>query len=750
MTDASRALACARTLFMAGTAAIAAPAFAFDHVSDAGGADAIVVTGTRGNAIEQPPATIESRDAARIARTTNVINSEDVLRYLPSLLVRKRHIGDTQAPLATRTSGVGASARSLIYVDDVLLSALIGNNNTSASPRWGMVSPDEIERVDVLYGPFSAAYPGNSIGAVVNFTTRLPDGPTGSLSAGASVQKFSQYATSGTYPATQLSATAGDRHGALAWFVSANHVTSQSQPLAYVTVAKPSATSAAGVPATGAVETLNRAGAPIFVIGAGAFEHQQQDNFKLKLGLDVAPGLRLTYRGGLFLNDTDAEARTYLGTAAGPAYAGALNLRGRAVNVPASAFSNNVYRQATRHWMHALTADGAAGALQWEAVASLYDFDKDVQRIPSAALPGALVGGGQGGGGQVSGGQGGGAGSITRLDGTGWRTLDLKARVGRGAAPRHDVSFGGHFDLFKLDSRRWTTDDWLSGSEGALVQAAQGRTRTIALWLQDRIEVGSAWQLTLGGRYEWWRAYDGFNFSLSPALSVEQRERRSRGLSPKASLRWAPSGHWSVTASACQAYRYPTVSDLYQAVSTGPSISVPDPTLRPERARSEELAIERIGEGGTIRLSLFNEAIREALIAQTAPLLPGSGSLFSYVQNIPRVRTRGAELAFDHHLFTPALTLSGSVTLAAPKVLEDPAFPAAEGKNLPQVPQRRATLLLTYQAPGGASLTAAARYSSRSFGTIDNSDRVTHTYQGFENYLVFDLRAQFRIGGHWE
>ena len=70
--------------------------------------------------------------------------------------MRKRHIGDTQAPLATRTSGVGASARSLIYADGVLLSALIGNNNSFASPRWGMVSPEEIERVDVLYGPFSA------------------------------------------------------------------------------------------------------------------------------------------------------------------------------------------------------------------------------------------------------------------------------------------------------------------------------------------------------------------------------------------------------------------------------------------------------------------------------------------------------------------------------------------------------------------------------------------------------------------
>src|SRR6476661_1380607 len=133
----------------------------------------IVVVGSR-EAAEKTPNTKESVDAAKLRETVNVRNTEDALRYFPSLVVRKRHIGDTQAPLATRTSGVGSSARSLIYADGVLLSALIGNNNSFASPRWGMVSPEEIDRVDVLYGPFSAAYPGNAIGAVVTLRRGCP------------------------------------------------------------------------------------------------------------------------------------------------------------------------------------------------------------------------------------------------------------------------------------------------------------------------------------------------------------------------------------------------------------------------------------------------------------------------------------------------------------------------------------------------------------------------------------------------
>src|SRR6201999_3183008 len=155
MSDSARGMTVtitARTLWCASLAAMASllamPAHAADDPTpaDDGRADILITAQRRQQTIE---------------RTINAMNVEDTIKYLPSLIVRKRHIGDTQAPLATRTAGLGASARSLIYADGVLLSSLIGNNNTSASPRWSLVSPQEIARIDVLYGPFSAAYPGN-------------------------------------------------------------------------------------------------------------------------------------------------------------------------------------------------------------------------------------------------------------------------------------------------------------------------------------------------------------------------------------------------------------------------------------------------------------------------------------------------------------------------------------------------------------------------------------------------------------
>jgi iron complex outermembrane receptor protein len=81
--------------------------------------------------------------------------------------------------------------------------------------------------------------------------------------------------------------------------------------------------------------------------------------------------------------------------------------------------------------------------------------------------------------------------------------------------------------------------------------------------------------------------------------------------------------------------------------------------------------------------------------------------------------------------------------------VNDPAFPVAQGKDLPQVPRRRATLVATWRESERASLTLAARYASRSWGTIDNSDPVSHSFQGFDGYFVVDARADVRVSRHW-
>ncbi|HEU4550641.1 MAG TPA: TonB-dependent receptor [Rhizomicrobium sp.] len=672
--------------------------------------------------------------AAKASETINTANTEDMLKYAPSLLVRKRHIGDTQDPVATRTSGVGASARSLIFVDGIMINSPIGNNNGAASPHFGVAAPRDVNRIDVLYGPFAAAYGGGSIGAVINITTRMPDHFELHGHAMGAVQNWRQYGSDDTVGTWQLAAGIGDRIGAFAWRLSANHLDSRSQPLSIVTLARPATAGAAGTPVTGASDGLSRTGTPIAIIGAAGLEHQVQDTDTLKLAYDFDGGARLAYTVSLFHQDDRAQAQAYLRSAAGtPVYSGDLNIDGYNYNVGAGSFSNNVYHWPQTHLAQGLSLkSGDDGDFAWSLVASNYAYLYDSQRVPGTALPGAAAGG---------------AGSINRLTGTGWYTLDASGGW-RGFAD-HDISFGLHRDVESLSQRKFATANWINGGVGALSSSAHGRTATNALWLQDVWTLRPGLKAALGARLEDWRANDGANFSAAPALNAAQPSLSTQAFSPKLSLAWQVSDPWALTASWGGAYRMPTVTELYQVVTTGTFLSVPDPDLKPEHANTFELSAQRRTPDGTVRLSIYQEDIDDALLSQSAPLVAGSTALYSFVQNVDHTRVRGFELYADQNdVMIAGLELTGSLTYADGRITKDTAFARAMNKFIPQLPKWRANAVATYRI-GRWAFTLGARYSDRSFGTIDNSDPVSNSWQGFAGYLVVDARAQVKVDDNW-
>lgn len=694
----------------------------------------------------QLPATTESVTAAQMAEGINVVNTEDALKYLPSLIVRKRNFGDQYAPLATRTSGLGQSARSLIYADGFLLSALIGNNNGSASPRWALVAPEEIERIDVMYGPFSAAYAGNSMGAVVEMTTRMPQ----KFEAGAKMQAASHnyglYSTSDTYHSGQASVILGNRSGDFSWWLSANHLSSQTQPITIVTALRPAAPSAAGTPTAGAIMDTNRLGQAIAVIGSGGIERKDQDTFKVKLAYDFTPEWRAAYTIGQFQNDAKSRADSYLRNAAGnPVYSGNLNLGGYNYNIGAGSFSSTsgFYKLAQEHTAQSLSLkSNMQRTWDWEAVVSSMRFGLDTYRIPGTTYPAA---------------ESGGVGTMQALNGTGWSTLDLKGNWRpQGANGAHQVSFGLHSDRYKLVNTTYATSNWTSAPAGAITANSLGKTSTDALWIQDAWRFAPQFKLTLGGRQESWRGYDGLNFSAAPASSVNQPTVSASKFSPKAALAWDASQDLRLSASYGTAYRFPTVSELYQAVTVAGVVQTPNPNLRPELAHSGELALERAIDKGRLRASYFQENLSDALISQNSTI-PGTNVIGASVQNIDRIRSRGIELVADKSdALVRGLDVSGSVTWVDSKILSDPGFRNANnvltdvsGKLTPNIPKRKMSVLATYRFDARASASLGARYSDRVWATLDNTDVNPNTYQGFDKYFVVDARFRYQFDKRW-
>ncbi len=680
------------------------------------------------------PTTTEGVTAEALGKAVNVVTPEDTLRYVPNVLIRQRHIGDTQSPITTRTSGVGGSARSLIYVDGILISALIGNNNTSASPKWGLITPDAVARVDVLYGRFSAAYAGNSLGSVIEFQTRMPTKFEGTLSVQAASQDFKKYGDDDTYGTARIAAGIGNRQGRFAWRLNINRLDSHSQPLSYAT-ALASTTAGTANPVTGSFTDFNRTGAPIVVLGSSGLEHQVQDNVSGRLTYDLTPTLTAAYSLGLFVNDDTAAANNYLRDAGGaPVYAGTVSINGQKYTIANSAFSNGVYRLKETQLAQGLSLTShTGGAFDWSLTASVFDYVKSHQRTPTLALPAALAGG---------------AGTDAVLNGTGWYTLDAKGIWRPDAA--NTVSFGAHQDSFTLDNPKYSVVDWRDSDDTTLASSSRGHTRTQGLWAQDAMALGPRTKLIGGIRFEHWQAYGGRNYSLAPALDTAQPELKRDAVSPKMVLAFAPTPDWTLKASLGAATRFPTVTELYQAVTTGTTLSVPNPDLRPERAISSELSAEKTWPDASVRVSLFSEGIANALISQSAPLVAGSATLYSYVQNVDRVRSNGIEIVADKSdLFIRGLQISGWMTYVEAKINKDVALAAAVGKDLPQLPRLRGSVVVTYEPTPKWDLTVGARYSDASYGTIDNSDHYHNTYQGFAGFTVVDIHARYKIDRHW-
>ena len=668
------------------------------------------------------PATSASVSQDEAQTTVNSVDVEDAAKYLPGIFIRKRNYGDTQAVLATRNWGVNSSARTLVFVDDIPISALIANNNTIGAPRWGVVSPGQIQRIDMLYGPYSSEYSGNSMGGVMRIVTRSPQHTEFTFDQTGAMQSFGLYDTHGHFTTSQTSATAGGRAGDLSWFVGGNFQNSFSQPLAFVT--------AGGGPAatTGAIAANNKLGQPADVLGAAGLLHTRQANVLMRLGYQLTPTWRVSYLADFWRNDADSAVSSYLRNPAGqPTFAGN------------AAFASNTFGLLESHLMNGLSLKSDShGSWDGEAVVTYYDFLNDRQLSPAGATTGT---------GFTT------QGRLADYGGTGWGTVDLKA-IWRplGFGGPQEVSFGMHSDRYVLSNATLNTALWQDReTRGSLYSSGRGRTATQALWAQDVWALGAAWQATFGGRLEHWRASEGYNFSGSTA--VAQPPESANAFSPKATLSWRPTADWAVTGSVARAVRFPTVGELYQLVATGSTYTSPDPDLKPERDLSMELAVERTLAQGSVRVSLFNETTRDALIAQTATLADFPVPV-SYVVNVGEVRNRGIELAGQKtDLLFRGFELAGSVTFVDSTIVSDPDFVSAalttaQGRHAPYVPRWRATLVATYRPTPRWAVTLAGRYSGQQYSTLDNTDSTPHVFGAFDAFTVLDARVRYEVNQH--
>lgn len=725
---------------LVGLAVVGAGAVRAQGVATEQQLQAVTITGSGSarNALDPNlPTTTASRDLSEIREQQNVFNPEDVLVNMPNTTVRKRYSGDRNALIGGRSFGTSQAPRGLVLMDGYLISNFLGAFD---APRWNMVAPEEMERVDVLYGPFSAIYPGNAIGTTVAITTRRPRAFEGSARVAAQSQHFSQYGHDAVYDNNQATAMLGNRWDGGAWArLMLSRQDATGQPMQWYTVNAdaagvfaPPAGSGTATPVSGVIYDVGPNGLARAVFGAngGAIDHTVQNTAKLTAGWDIGDVLAVEGMIAGWDNRSRTRNETYLRDAAGNAvWSGRVSSEGHVFVLPATAFAPSARDE--DHLQYGVTVKTRRKA-GWNAslVASRYRIGGDLQRTANGPDPAAAEGG---------------PGVGVARDGTGFRTMELQAAYTptpddwTGGA--HALTLGLHDNDYRLQQSTTALPDWRSSAGGTPMQFVGGATSLQAFYLQDGWRFAPGWRLTAGVRAERWKAFDGVQ-RVMPGATVAYADRRISATSPKLSLAWDPAPDWTLRASAGRGTRFPTVAELFQGTVSGSSIVVNDPDLKPEVGRSRELFAERRFETATLRASLFEDDVRDTIFRQTnLAVFPN----VTNTQNISRVRTRGLELAGTwEDAGLRGLSLDASIAFNQPRILANDNNPDTVGKDWVRVPRVRSAATATYRFARQWVLSGTWRYGGRQYNELSNVDVNPDVYGGLSRVRQLDLRLLWK------
>lgn len=726
--------------------------------------DSVTITGVRQLPAPYVTNTTESVTAGQITESINAATTAGVLQYLPSVHVRERYIGDRNGILVMRLNSSTASAQTTVYADGLLLSNFL-NNSFSTAPRWGMVSPEEIERIDTSYGPFSALYSGNSAAGVVKITTRMPTRFEAHARLDLFGQRFRLYGADGYFGGGHANVALGSASGDWSYWIGVDHLDSRGQPQTFGNATpKTGAPAAAGtfteVSGSAVFRDTDTAGRPRIIVATTGIDRTVQDMAKLKLSYRLSPGLIAQYTLGLWLNDSQGSVDSYLRNAAGQTVynAGAslanpfkfVRIDGQDYTVSAAVPS----RSRSEHWMHGLSLATRTGGF-WDAELAFSQYRQaiDVSRTaaPTSGLDAGL--------GPVRPG-----GQVTYADGTGWQTADLSGtwRSDGQLGSRHTVSFGLHHDHYQLANVTYGTaaspvPDWLLGGTGTLGTNSYGQTRTQALYAQDEWRALPDLTVVLGGRLERWLAYGGSNYNAANTApnpkNLVYADRGQSDFSPKLHLAWQAAPGWTLKGSLGKGVRYPTVSEMFQTFVGPNNLRTNDPNLKPERVHSAEAVLQRTLGPAQWRASLFFEDKRDALISQTDVTVTPN---ISSIQNVDQVRTWGVELAWQlADLGWRDVDLTGSVTYADSTIVRNRRNPGLEGTDQPRIPDWRATVVGTWRIDPAWTASLSYRFSGRQHNALFNTvtrqynDPNPNVYGAVSHYSVFDAKLLHRIDKQW-
>lgn len=653
----------------------------------------------------------------------NAINVEDLMKYVPNFFVRKRFAGDDNAVVALRGTNTVQSARTIVMVDGFVVSNFLGNRY-DYPPKWNVVGPAEVRQFDVVYGPYSARYGGNSMGGVISVTTQEPKETGAYATVQGMVMPFREYGFDQTFSGYSVEGgfTLKPANSRLSARGSFRHFHNTGQSMTYNLL---SPTTGSGTAVTGAYVDP-RLATPVF--GAASPVAVTQDQLRLRLGYDAGGGWQIDALGMVWWTQQDLlEPRSWLTNAASgaPVYQGKVSFGGKAWN--ASGLTMSATRR--REYLAGLKLAGPLAGWDLSLNLSRFWMPKWDARTSKDYLTGAA----------------GGAGTQSLSRSPGWYTGDVVLERQLGA---HKLALGAQANLYETSTDTFTTTAWRAAGTPAFSTATYGKTSLWGVWAEDAVELAPDWVLTAGLRHDRWRAYSGGIAKLYAGARKDDRypERSDTSFSPKLSVQGQLTRDLAVQLSLGTAKRFPTVGELFQGRFDDITQAIDpqsfDPNLKAERSQDANLIL-RYGSG-PVRLtaSLFYQNIKDAIFSFQG--LNQFGTVVSSYKNVDQVRQYGAELILEAQDLLPGLDLDANVAWISAKTVRNAAAPAAEGVQFPRIPAWRSNGNLRYRIADPLKLSLGWRAASRPNSELFGLQR-GRAYGFQSEYVIVDTRLSWDV-----
>lgn len=633
----------------------------------------------------------------------NAFNVEDLMKYAPNFFVRKRFTGDSNGVPGFRGTHSTQSARALVMVDSFLVSNFLGNSFGFA-PKWGVVGPGEVRQFDIAYGPYSSRYAGNSMGGIVNITTRDPVDTEAFATVQGFVQPYRQYGTDADYYGYSAEAGFGFRQkdGPFSMRVTGRLLENRGQPMSWYGLTPGDApdtivTGAVIDPKQHVIGSPGNTSNPIFAAQSPADVTQAQG--KLKLGYDdgaVTAQALLIYWRNL---DRQYHPQSYLRDVAGkPVYEGHVTTLGHDWTAQGANFS----RTSRDEYLAGFKIAAPIGAVTAKLNLSTYQ----VASMRTLTSNGYVAGTTRG------------AGIVADQGPTGWYAANLTLEHKSNA---NMLAAGFTANLYRTDMTRFTVSNWRTAAEPDFLTRTFGKTRQLSAWIEDRVILSSGASITAGARIDNWRAFDGglgrVDIVGAPIFNgYDSREDTAASPTLSVEIRLAPQT--TAQLSLAMATRFPTVGELFQGSLASNGDFVPnsfDPNLKPERSHDANLLVAH--DFGPVRLtgSLFWQQVKNAIFSFQRFVDTGNGPVsITNFTNIDRTRQLGIELIAETRDWPiTGMAIDANAAINDSKTVKNSALRASEGEQFPRIPRWRLNANIRYAFTDAVDGSIGLRYASR-------------------------------------